>query len=90
MDLLYIPLSVSVDGNRMIQVLLFCRFVTAYSTLDLVQTPQWVNQPFSLKRYKQNTKFSLYLASQTSNISPYIYPNTALMFILALLPIVSE
>lgn len=63
MDLLYLPFCE--DGNRMIYVLLFCRCVTAYSTLDLVQTPPWVNQPFSLRRYKQNTKFSIYLRTFT-------------------------
>lgn len=65
----------------MSSALMFCRFVTAYSTLDLVQTPPWVNQLFSLKRYEQKTMFFLYLTSQTSNISRYIY---------SMLPIVPE
>lgn len=54
-----------------LHVWLICRFVTAYSTLGLVQTPPWGNRPFSLKRYKQNTIYTLIVTDPTSNLFSY-------------------
>lgn len=42
-------LVVFAEGDKS-EILLCCRFATAYSTLDLAQTPQWGSLPSCLKR----------------------------------------